>query len=88
MGKQVARNSETKEPFAELGLSKLISQKIVDILNTGIVSIRSALVYRGRSFTSAINANATEDYKVTNNDFPEGAASSGRSPGRGIDSYR
>jgi len=27
------------------------------------------------------------EYKVTNNDCPEGATSSGRSPGRGVDSY-
>jgi hypothetical protein len=26
-------------------------------------------------------------YKVINNDCPEGATSSGRSPGRGVDSY-
>jgi len=28
------------------------------------------------------------DYKVINNDCPEGATSSGQSPGRGVDSYK
>jgi len=52
---------------------------------TYVVSIRSALVYRERSFESAINADATKD-KTLIHGCPEGATSCGRSPGRGIDS--
>jgi len=51
------------------------------------VSIQSALVHWARSFRSVINGDATK-HKALLHGCPEGVPSSGRGPGRGVDSYR